>query len=299
MSILVEKQHYVWRRYLKPWSVGGEGKQICTYFTNKDEMFITSLMNVAQERFFYEICPLSNIELIAARGLINKFPAFLKSYAEDLLLAYEVVSKERLSDADRLEFSKNFFEKRFSKIELYGTNLLNCESLNDFISIPNLDQTVYYLCAQYGRTKKIRQSGVQKFLERPFAGQLLDKLFPMIAILHAATLAHNLVVIFPTKYIFVKNISSIPFLTSDQPAINLFGDDLDENGDVKSFELYYPTSPSTAIIISLRPELEKYSEIQANEHMVQELNSKICQNALLYIFSNDRNNIDCYKRGKK
>ena len=111
-------------------------------------------MNVAQERFFYEIHDLSDIELIAARNYVNTFPSFTKTYSDVFLLSYEVVSKGMMSDYDRLEFAKNSFEKTLSSIERYGTNLLNCKSLKDLKDIPNLDQCVFYLCIQYCRTKK-------------------------------------------------------------------------------------------------------------------------------------------------
>ena len=286
MNVLVKNQHYVWRTYLRPWSIREDGKQINTYFIDKKEMGVTSLMNVAQERFFYEIHPLSDIEIVAAKRFAKQFPEFVQPYADVLLSAYVAVSKNMIPDQEKNIYAKNCFEKIYTQIEEYGYKLLECKSREDLMKIANDDQCMLYLCVQYGRTKKMRMNGVNGLRERPLAGQLYDKLFPMTTILYAVTLAHNLSINPTTKYIFVKNETKIPFITSDQPAINLFNDDVDEEGNVLSFELYYPTSPSTAIMVSFAPRIEKYSEIFADEGLVETLNRKICVNARSYIFSN-------------
>lgn len=286
MSEIIKNQHYVWRRYLKPWTIERKGKQIYTYFIDSDEIGKTSLKNVAQERFFYEIQDLSEIELIAARKYVNTFPSFTRTYADTFLLSYEAVSKGLMSDSDKFEFAKNSFEKILTIVERHGINLLNCKDIKELKEIPNLDQCIFYLCIQYCRTKKMRMNGINGLVDRPLAGQLFDKLFPLTSILFGTTLAHNIFVgNCNTKYIFIKNETSSSFLTSDQPAINLLSDDLDEEGYAKSFELYYPTSPSTAIMITFKPEIEKFSEIIADEACVKYLNTKICENALSFIFA--------------
>ena len=65
---------------------------------------------------------------------------------------------------------------------------------------------------------------------------------------------------------------------------NLKIDELDDNGDVQDFELFYPTSPSTAIMIVFDPQLEEYSEIIADDNFVDDKNKKMCKNALSFIF---------------
>lgn len=53
----------------------------------------------------------------------------------------------------------------------------------------------------------------------------------------------------------------------------------------KQHYVYYPTSPSTAILVSWKSGKEKYSEKIADEEYVRYLNDKICKNALSYIFA--------------
>ena len=295
MSTLVKKQHYVWRSYLKPWSIKECGKQICTYYIDENKICATSLMNIAQERFFYEIQPLSDSELIAAQNFINQFPAFVRPYAANYLSAHTIVSKKLMTDDEKHEFAKNFYEKEYTRMEQYGYNLLNCKNVEDLKQIENLDQCIFYLCVQYGRTKKMRMNGVIGLKERPLDSLLYDKLFPLTTIISAAILGCNLYLSPTTQYTFIKNETGIPFLTSDQPAINLVNDDLDEDGHVKDFELYYPTSPSTAIMVSWKSGKEKYSEKIVNEEYVKFLNDKICKNALSYIFANSIENLSSIK----
>lgn len=290
MSTLVKNQHYVWRSYLKPWSVGEKGEQICTYFINQNKIGVTSLMNIAQERFFYEIHPLSDIELLAAKKFTSQFPAFVQPCADVLLSTYAVVSKGILPDSEQYVFAKNSYERVFTYIEQHGIPLLQCRSIADIVKLQDLEKILWYICTQYGRTKKMRMNVVIGSQAKPLVSQLYDKLFPLITILYATTLAHNLFYHPNTKYIFVKNTTNIPFLTSDQPVINLLNDDIDEHGNVLSFELYYPTTPSTALIISLDSKMEKYSEKIADEEFVKQLNSKICENAFSFIFAKEKDN---------
>lgn len=291
MSTFVKNQHYVWRRYLKPWSVEEKGEQICTYFICQNKIGITSLMNVAQERFFYEIHPLSDIELLAAKNFTSQFPAFAQPCADVLLSTYAVVSKGLLPDSEQYVFAKNSYEKVFTDIEQHGLPLLQCRSITDFVKLQDLERSLWFLCTQYGRTKKMRMNGVIGYQARPLASQLYDKLFPLITILTATILAHNLFYHPNTKYIFVRNDTNIPFLMSDQPAINLLSGNIDEHGNVLSFELYYPTTPSTAIIISFDPEIEKYTERIVDEKVVKYLNNKMCENAYSFIFAKDKEHL--------
>jgi len=59
MSDIKKRQHYVWRHYLKPWSVG---ESIWTYFKELDKIEKPGLMGVAQEKHFYKLIDLTAAE---------------------------------------------------------------------------------------------------------------------------------------------------------------------------------------------------------------------------------------------
>lgn len=66
----VKKQHYVWEFYLKAWSF--EGNKV--WCRRNDKIFNTSTENVAQERRFYEITPLTEDEIGFIENAIQECP---------------------------------------------------------------------------------------------------------------------------------------------------------------------------------------------------------------------------------
>lgn len=297
MNTEVKKQHYVWRYYLNPWKKNFKEKKIWTYIFEANKVDYVSLMDVAQESYFYKMYELSPVEILACWNFAKQFPPFMWSIAESLLKGYEAISNNMMSESDKRDFSLYILDNMQTNIEKMGRPLLSCHSLEDLRNIPNKYQAVYYLCTQYSRTKKMRENGINGYLQlnKPLLSELYRKAFPYISILMATKLGHSIAVANPnTRYIFVKNESSIPFITCDQPAINLKIDEVDDNGDVQDFELFYPTSPSTAIMIVFDPQLEEYSEIIADDNFVDDKNKKMCKNALSFIFANGKDILNRY-----
>jgi hypothetical protein len=62
-------QHYVWKKYLNPWTT--DGKLWCK---RNGIIFNPSLENIAQERYFYATAPLNEIELKLATEFIKRTP---------------------------------------------------------------------------------------------------------------------------------------------------------------------------------------------------------------------------------
>lgn len=289
MNTETKKQHYVWRHYLSPWKLNSKEKKIWTYIIEATKLDYISLMGVAQESYFYKMYELTPIEIYACRNFAKQFPPFIWPIAEGLLKGYNAISINMMSEAEKKDLSHHIIDNMHTSIEKLGKPLLNCRTFADLKSIPDIYQAVYYLCVQYCRTKKMRENGIQGYKKqnKPLLSELYRKAFPYISIIIATKLGHSIAVAnSDTRYIFVKNESSIPFITCDQPVINVRKDELDDNGEVKTFEMFYPTSPTTAIMIVFNPELEEYSEIVADEYFVDNMNKKMCENALSYIFAN-------------
>lgn len=292
-----EKQHYVWRYYFNPWKLEPHDKKIWTYIFEAKKVDYISLMGVAQESFFYKMYELSPVEINACWDFAKQFPPFIQTTAKALLDGYVAISNNMMSETDKRDLSLHIIEGIHTHIEHMGTPLLNCRSLEELKNIPDKYQAVYYLCVQYSRTKQMREFGIQGYKKqnKPQLSELYRKAFPYISLLIATKLGHSIAVASQdTRYIFVRNESSLPFITSDQPAINTRKDELDENGDVKAFELFYPTSPTTAIMIVFNSELEEYSEIIADEAFVDRINRKMCDNALSFIIGNSKDVLTRY-----
>ena len=288
MNMEAKKQHYVWRRYLNPWKQNPEDKKIWTFIIKYNKVDYVSLMDVAQASYFYKMYELSPIEIQVCRNLAMQLPYFVQPFAETLLKGYEAISYNMMAENDKRDFALHSIDHMQTHFEKMGSPLLNCKCLDGLRNIQDKYQTVFYLCVQFCRTYKMREAGIVGYKDFPRKSELYKKAFPFISLLTATTIGHNLVVGNPnTRYIFVRNETSIPFITCDQPVINLKKDDVDEDGYAKDLELYYPISPSRAIIISQNHLLDEYSEILADESFVEDKNRKICENASLHIFANN------------
>lgn len=289
MNTDTKKQHYVWRKYLNPWKLNAEEKKVWTLIIKTSKVDYISLMDVAQASYFYKMYELSPIDIQVCRNLAKQFPSFVQPFAETLLKGYEAISYNMMAESDKRDFALHSIDHMQTQIEKMGTPLLNCKYLDDLKNINDKYQAIFYLCVQYSRTYKMREAGIVGFKDYPLKSEMYKKTFPFISLLMSTTIGHNLVVGNPqTRYIFVRNKTSIPFVTCDQPVINLKNDDIDEDGFVKDFELYYPISPSRAIIISQNHLLDEYGEILADESFVEDKNRKMFENASLYIFANDK-----------
>ncbi len=288
MNTATKKQHYVWRKYLNPWKLSPEERKVWTYIIKSNKVEYISLMDVAQESYFYKMYELSPVEIHVCWNFARQLPSFVWSFADTLLKGYEAISYDMMSETDKRDFALHSIDHMQTNFERMGTPLLNCQSLDDLKNIKDKYQTIFFLCVQYCRTNKMREVGIEGYKDYPMKSELYKKVFPYISLLVATTLGHNLVVGNPnTRYIFVRNETSIPFITCDQPVINLKKDDVDENGFAKDLEFYYPISPSTAIMISQNAQLKEYSEIIADESFVENKNRKMCENASLFIFANN------------
>jgi hypothetical protein len=260
MNTDTKKQHYVWRKYLNPWKLSPEERKVWTYIIKANKVEYISLMDVAQESYFYKMYELSPVEIQVCWNFARQMPSFVWSFADSLLKGYEAISYDMMSETDKRDFALHSIDHMQTNFERMGTPLLNCQSLDNLKNIKDNYQAVFFLCVQYCRTNKMREVGIEGYKDYPMKSELYKKVFPYISLLVATTLGHNLVVGNPnTRYIFVRNETSIPFVTCDQPVINLKKDDVDENGFVKDLEFYYPISPSAAIMISQNAQLEEFS----------------------------------------
>ena len=289
MNTDTKKQHYVWRKYLNPWKLNAEEKKVWTLIIKTSKVDYISLMDVAQASYFYKMYELSPIEIKVCRNLAMQFPSFVQPFAETLLKGYEAISYDMMAKNDKRDFALHSIDHMQTNFEKMGSPLLNCKCLDDLRNIQDKYQAIFYLCVQYSRTYKMREAGIVGFKDYPLKSELYKKAFPFISLLMATTLGHNLAVGNPnTRYIFVRNETSIPFITCDQPVINLKKDDIDEDGYAIDLDLYYPITPSRAIIISQNHLLDEYSEIIADKSFVEDKNRRMCQNASLYVFANNK-----------
>ncbi len=274
------KQHHVWKRYLYPWTCDESHKMIRCLFLKQKETKVVGLTSVAQKSLFNSIRKLSFGEIIFCQRFINSLPEGIRHFSDVLISIYKLVSLGRIKENDI--YATQRLEKLHSDFELYGMNLINCTSVSDLEKL-NMNQTLQFLFVQYCRTERMKKNMVEGSKSFPEKMNLYDKAFPFFSLSVATMLAFYCAVNHNYQMIYINNLTDIGFITSDQPAINI-KDDVTEDGIPLDFELYYPISPYSAILMRIDSEGDKFLEMNADFTMVQMLNEKMAAHADNFIF---------------
>jgi hypothetical protein len=278
-EVIKKKHHYVWKHYLKPWTVN---EQICCLRQGK--RFSSSLENIAQKRFFYKSIPLNEIELKFIGSFLNQAHPTAKKTLLGLLDVY-------LKSAYTNEYTqKSGLEDFYSIVEGNFIPILDKIYKNDFSFLDDLKERndfSFFIGIQYMRTHKMRDNfnnlsliNVPKDLNKDNLGKIFSLFF--------ADIIGNW--FFQVGRLnLLHNESDFDFITGDQPIFNKKGH-IKVNGNVKEFDLYFPITPKLAIQISDYKEGEEFLD----KDSVINYNKMIKSNSKEQIFSKQMSDFDLY-----
>jgi hypothetical protein len=309
MSV-VKRQHYVWRAYLRPWA---ENESIWTNFIQLNKIERTSLMGVAQEKYFYKLVDFTDAEEAFLKKYIDQCsPAVLKPLNFDFLTLFTSTGKlkQQLEQAlnpaiDKEKYAEeirkleiNLMEIAHGKMENLGQKLITYRSLEDLKTIEENDyifEAIMFLCFQYFRTRCMRNAALRTFIGTPYE-ELAKKSWNILSYVMATTLARSISLDPRLKFIFHENKTTEHFITSDQPVFNILNDQVDENGEVTELELYYPISSKHALALHFRnDQQEKYVSNDADTALIAYLNKKVIENADFYLFADSKAQLELLK----
>jgi len=257
-----KRHHHVPQLYLKRWAT--DGKLWCL---RGDTIFSTKPLNLANRHFFYQTEDVS-VEDLAPYWELAKHMTdaddreamkdWIRDYWDLAQMVRGIIGREDELPAlaDQIHrLQKNSVEDEYSIFE---------PILELFLGFVDLDTTHFYhddiwetlvqvLADQYFRTVGQRAKGdafgrlVQdKTFNRGW--QVRNKLFAKI--LASSFLRRR----DDHALVLLRNQTSVPFLTGDQPVINIHAHQHFER-KAKAFEIYYPVSPSRAVML-----VQKYDE---------------------------------------
>ena len=286
-------QHYVPRFYLRAWA---DKEKI--YCLQGGEIRHQNVKGVAAENYFYRLTELRPEDVdFLRRGIIRDSPKGLKASHERLLQAFTVpyLAKRKLAAVD-LETSEAMAETDRTIVEF--NERLHTSIENDFqphlasmisgdlsfLDDPKKAAAFYWgLAVQYARTNHIKNTRLIMDPER-FALYLriANPLIHILAInvgasLYADRKRHTIMIL--------DNATAVPFITADQPVINLAAGPKDTTPPER-FELYYPITPTRAILL-----LEPSSDFLPRDSTVSETfvrlsNLRIAAHSYRQVFSN-------------
>jgi len=300
-------QHYVWQKYLEPWKK--DGKIVC--LRNKKNIIQSTPRNIASQRYFYNINSLTLNDCKWIRSIfIDGVPEAMKSLLEgwiipfeDFLKLYNSATKyEKMRDSIKtykeLAF-KNILEEVHMKIESAGMpGLYKIQAGNvSFISeckdeSKEADDFILYLCFQYLRTKKMKQNVKESLGKDASIFTNFDNAFNLIVPILATRLMDNLISSIKSKEFqcyLLENTSEIPFITGDQPLINIHAS-LDNNVETSNLAFYYPLSPTMSLLITK----EQICNNKCSIEKVKEYNDMIERQSLELIFAKDESTLHPY-----
>lgn len=294
MSDLTANQHYVWQHYLRAWCMP---KKIWCKRTDRPEPFNTTPRNVGAERFFYEFHELTLDDLTYLDTLISRsnddglrklnrgwIDSFQKTFAiRKRLDGFEVEPEIRIELESKLrEVEKTMGESFHSGTEDRAIPLLNALRQGDvsFYTEEKASMTfIDYIAHQYFRTAKIRNAMLA--IPNPLPHEM-NRTWPVEAFIYATNLASSFVrQRREYQIVLLQNKSEIPFITGDQPVINLLGVEVEE------VDLYYPLKPDLAMIFTANHRHYSGKHAELGQIAVERYNYRIYAQSDTQIFGND------------
>lgn len=300
-SVGKKLHHKVARFYLKAWDEFGRNTEDAQIFCLQNRVIQRrSLRNVAAENHFYRLRQLSDLDVEFIRKIaVYDSPSFLKPYHEQLIQRFllphrvrEQIESSSLATSERLlpvenliaEMSENLHTSIEEIFEPFLESMLVGE-LNFFRSPTLVANFLFGLAAQYLRTdivKKAREMSKTRDVES------FERVSNVLVHIYAVNLAYNLYTDRERYEIaLLTNHTEVPFITADQPVINIASSPKSTEPPVK-FELYYPLSPTRAMLLVERSSKHLPRDPSLSPISVNVYNSLIAGNSFQQIYGNSQ-----------
>ena len=290
------KHHYVWGNYLKQWS---SNNMDVFYTTKNGKIRCDSVKGIARENNFYKVKWLTDKHIEIIRAFSRLSPEHLQKYHNLCLDRFLGFQNAELDD---LEARKIFECNGLEDLHTFNENevklLLHALAKRDFDVLDienNMIKFCIYLGHQFARTKSFKENTLNYCAtligrEHPQIGEAIEECSWFLSYVVGMNFGVDL---FNTRindnHCVLLNDTELPFVTSDQPIINVFGelDRVDVSPPQESeFELYYPISPTVAYMIAKTGRFEQGNK-SVSIGIVEELNTKISRKSDTFIVSSN------------
>jgi hypothetical protein len=257
-SVAVKRphQHHVWQQYLRSWSVNGE-----VYCLQGDRLFRTGTPALGVKTDFYKVQSLTEGDLKLLRLILalDKVHPIAREHHEMVLqniltpMLFVKRNRKRLNNIPLVEefldiYNTNAVDNQHTVIESAFAPLLARSLERDFNWYENSADCVNFcnfVAAQLMRTRGVKEATISRLKER--MGLDVSRIWDILALIFGFNIGCSLFLERKARrFIVVRNDTAVPFITSDQPIINLHRD-----GETppEMASLYYPIAPRLALYL--------------------------------------------------
>jgi hypothetical protein len=305
------KHHHVWAEYLRRWSSNGRDVH---YTTAKGNIVCDSVKGLAMEKHFYQIEPLNDSHIKVIKGFSALSPddnlqKLHMSYLNDFLLRQYLEQKYKqsgveLEDAEKILHATkcNMLEDLHSAHENEVQPIISALASRklEILSDPkNLMLFVQFFGHQISRTKTFKDtciagiSGSNSNTDISIAA-IMDECWWFLSYMFGMNIGADLYATRKVdKHCLLVNDTETPFITSDQPIVNvheLLQHDVIKPPNDEQCDFYYPISPQVAYMINKSDRFQR-GIVEVSNDIVNELNIKVARKANVSIISNSTDSL--------
>jgi len=296
--------HYVWSFYLKSWAERNE----LYYISKKGKISRDSVKGLAKEVDFYKINSLTKSDVEFIKGVSAMSPSFLQEEHDSQLKHFIQLSdisnmissigseSKELNNIDKV-IRHNSLENMYSIYEDLTVKIISSLAKGDLGVLRNTQNMISfcsYIGHQISRTKSFKEKSWKAFGDNPVTVKsfpvelkLLEKNWWFISYMFGINIGISL---YESKgrdnHIFITNKTGIPFITSDNPVINIHPSVREKVSDKVPLnaDFYFPISPVFAYMINNSGTYNELSE-KIDSEMVRKLNGLVYKKSYENVFS--------------
>ncbi|MBB5372229.1 DUF4238 domain-containing protein [Acidocella aromatica] len=290
------RQHHVWRSYLEAWSTNQ------TIFCLMDSLiFPSNVSGVGVERDFYKLSPLTSTDIQGIRWLFEgKMHPSGKRVRENFLTAFGfpgwLLSNPPPHLAGNAKYEAQLRHQIINVEEDWHAALEN-KMTPVIAALRRRETSVYtddkecipflhFLCLQMLRTKGVRDKIAARTSE--MNGFSIVRCWNILRHIFAVNAGLSLYLERKKRsLLLLENNTDVPFITGDQPVVNLFSNSASDKPP-ELFAPYYPLNPSTALIIDEVEHRCGYTSGSTSVEQVRTLNRRIREASYRQVFSNSK-----------
>ncbi|MCL2798222.1 MAG: DUF4238 domain-containing protein [Firmicutes bacterium] len=327
-----KEQHYIPQKYLKAWN----NPSIFWLHNGKIESRNVKSIAREKYFYEFKPCTQAEIEFVKAIYVDDAKIKAIKEFAEDWLKFcttisnynyFYIILNDRLTEMIKVhgdiggfnvkqtlsetakeikKFNANTIEDEYSELENEAEiRVLSKLRRGDagVLEDKKLKWLLHrYIWSQFFRTNNIKELILPTLRE---SGKNLLEQFPEAKPINMDLIYMLLIPIFAFNAAYMKsgnatylliNNTSLPFITGDQPVINLAYEERDERGFVKDVEdIYFPISPRYAIIIATKDINKLFSNTNnLSLEEVKKLNDTIAKLSFEQLYASSKEVLKAY-----